>query len=118
MNMANSEMRTSKNRNTGLCDAPADPEVDLEKTSRQRIKTRLWTSTKLRGNDRVTPPLVKPLVDNGTSIEEALTNIVGSIGEQNEHMSLRMSKLERAGHVERENLREEINRNRREVIRS
>ena len=33
-------------------------------------------------------------------------------------MSLRMSKLERAVHVERENLREEINRNRRKVSRS
>ena len=118
VNMANSKMRTSKNRNSGLCDAPADPEVDLEKTSRQRIKTRVWTSTKLPGIDRVTPPLVTPLVDNGRSIEEALTNIVCSIGEQNEQMSLRMSKLERAGHVERENLREEINRNRQEVFRS
>ena len=39
VNMATSEMRTSKNRNTGLCDVPADPEVDHEKMSRQRIKT-------------------------------------------------------------------------------
>ena len=83
MNMTNSEMRTSKNRNTGLCDAPADPEVDHEKTSRHRIIARISTSTKLPGISRVTPPLVTPLVDNGT-IEEALTNIVGSIGEQNE----------------------------------
>ena len=43
----------------------------------------------------VTPPLVTPLVDNGSSIEEALTNIVDSIREQNEQMSLRMSELER-----------------------
>ena len=35
VNMTNSEMRASKNRNTGLCDAPVDPEVDQEKTSRQ-----------------------------------------------------------------------------------
>ena len=56
-----------------------------------------------------------PLVDNGASIEEALTNIVDSIGEQNEQMSLRMSELERAVHVERESLREEINRNRQDV---
>ena len=56
------------------------------------------------------------LVDNGASIEEALTIIVDSIGEQNEHMSLRISELERA--VERESLREEINRNRQEVGRS
>ena len=32
----------------------------------------------------MTPPLVTPLVDNGVSIEEDLTNIVGSIGELNE----------------------------------
>ena len=118
VNMANSEMRTSKNRNTGLCDAPADPEVDHEKTSRHRIKTRVSTSTKLPRINRVTLPLVTPLVDNGASIEEALTNIVGSIGEQNEQMSLRMSELERAVHVERKNLREEINSNRKKVSRS
>ena len=66
----------------------------------------------------MTPPLVTPSVENGASIEEALTNIVGSIGEQNEQMSLRMSELERAVHVESENLREEINCNRQEVSRS
>ena len=66
----------------------------------------------------MTPPLVTPLVGNGASIEEALTNIVGSIGENNEQMSLRMSELERAVHVETENLREQINRSRQEVIRS
>ena len=82
--MTKSDMRTGKNRNTGLCNPPADPEVDHEKTSRQRIKSRVATSTKLPGTDRVTPPLMSPLLDNGPSIEEALTNIVGSIGEQNE----------------------------------
>ena len=115
MNMKNSEMRTRKNRNTGPCNPPADPEVDHEETSRQRIKTGVLTSTKLPETDRVTIPLVTPLVDNGASIEEALTNKVGSIEEQNEQMSLRMSELQRAVHVERENLREEINRNRQEV---
>ena len=94
--MTNSEMRTGKNRNTGLCNPSADPGVDHEETSRQRIKTRVSTSTKIPGSDRVTPPLVTPLVDNGASFEEVLTNIVGSIGEQNEQMSLRMSELERA----------------------
>ena len=118
MNTTNPEMRTGKNRNTGQCNPPADPEVDHEETSRQRIKTRVSTSTKLPGTDRVTQPLVMPLVDNGASIEEALTNIVGSIGERNEQMSLRMSELERAVHVEREKLREEINLNRQEVSRS
>ena len=66
----------------------------------------------------MTPPLVTPLVENGASIEKALTSIVESIGEQNEQMSLRMSELERAVHVERESLREEIDCNRQEVSRS
>ena len=65
----------------------------------------------------MTTPLVTPLVEIGASIEEALTNIVGSKGEQNEQMSFRMSELERAVHVEREILREEINRNRQEASR-
>ena len=116
--MTISEMRTGKNRNTGLCNTPADTGVDHEETSRQRIKTRVSTSTKVPGTDSVTLPFVTPLVDNGSLIEEALTNIVGSIGEQNDQMSLRMSELERAVHVERENLREEINRNRQEWSRS
>ena len=92
--------------------------LDREKSSRQRAKARISTSTKLPGTDRVTLPLVTPLVDNGAALEEALNNIVGSIGEQNEQMSLRMSELERAVHIERESLREEINRNRQEVGRS
>ena len=116
--MTNSETRTGESRNKGLGNALADPEVDNEKTSRQRIKARISTSTKLPGTDRVTPPLVMPLVDNGAALEEALNNIVGSIGEQNKQMSLRMSELERAVHIERESLREEINRNRQEVGRS
>ena len=66
----------------------------------------------------MTPPLVTPLVENGASLEEALNNIVGIIGEQNEQMSIRMSELERAVQVERKSLREEINRNRQEVGRS
>ena len=59
-----------------------------------------------------------PLVENGASLEEALNNIVSSIGEQNEQMSIRLSELERAVHVERESLRDEINRNRQEAGRS
>ena len=61
-------MRTGESRNTGLSNASADPEVDIEKTPRQRIKARISTSSKLHGIDRVTPPLVTPLVDNGASI--------------------------------------------------
>ena len=115
--MTNSEPQTGESRNRGLGNALADPEVDNEKTSRQRVKARISTSTKLPGTDK-TPPLVTPLVDNGAALEEALNNIVDSLGEQNEHMSLRMSELERAVHIERESLREEINRNRQEVGRS
>ena len=116
--MTNSELQTGESRNRGLGNALVDPEVDNEKTSRQRFKARISTSTKLPGTDRVTPPLVTPLVDNGAALEEALNNIVGSLGEQNEQMSIRMSELERAVHIERESLREEINRNRQEVGRS
>ena len=113
--MTNSETRTGESRNKGLGNALADLEVDNEKTSKQRIKARISTSTKLPGIGRVTPPLVTPLVDNGASIEEALINIVGSIGEQKEQMSIRMSKLERAVHVERESLREELNSKRQKI---
>ena len=116
--MTNSEPQTGESRNKGLGNALADPEVDNEKTSRQRVKTRISTSTKLPGTDRVTPPLVTSLVDNGAALEEALSNIVDSIGEQNDQISIRMSELERAVHIERESLREEINRNRQEVGRS
>ena len=67
---------------------------------------------------RPAPSYLGTLVDNGASIEEALKNIVCSIGEQNEQMSIRMSELEMAVHVERGSLREEISRNRQEVSRS
>ena len=116
--MTNSELQTGGSRNRGLGNALADPEVDNEKTSRQRVKARISTSTKLPGTDRVTPPLVTPLVDNGAALEEALNNIVDSLGEQNEQMSRRMSELERKQLTERESLRKEINRNRQEVGRS
>ena len=49
----------------------------------------------------MTSTLVTPLVDNGESVEEALTRIVGSMGEQTEQMSIKMRELERAAHVER-----------------
>ena len=105
--MTNSEPQTGESRNRGLGNALADPEVDKKKTSRQRVKARISTSTKLPGTDRVTPPLVTPLVDKGAALEEALNNIVDSLGEQKEQMSLRLSELEIAVHIERESLREE-----------
>ena len=116
--IANSVPRTGEIRNKGLGNALAAPEVDNEKTSRHRVKARISTSTKLPGTDRVTPPIVTPLVDNEAALEEDLNNIVGSIGEQKEQMSIRTSELERAVHIEKESLREEINSNRQEVGRS
>ena len=110
-----SEPQPEESRTRGLGNALADPEIDNDKTSRQRVKARISTSTKLPGTDRVTPPLVTPLMDNGAALEEALNNIVGSLGEQNEQMSIRMSELERAVHIERESLREEINHVNREA---
>ena len=47
--MTISETRTGENGNMGLGNASADPEADYEKTSRQRIKARISTSTKLPG---------------------------------------------------------------------
>ena len=40
------------------------------------------------------------------------------MGEQTEQITIRVNELERAVHVERENLRKEINSNRQEVSRS
>ena len=91
--MTTSELQAEESRNRGLGNALADHEVDNEKTSRQRVKARISTSTKLPGTDRVTPPLVTPLVDNGAALEEALNNIVDSLGEQNEQMSIRMGPV-------------------------
>ena len=112
------EPQPGESRNRGLDNVLMDPEINNEKTLKQRVKARISTSTKLPGTDRVTPPLVTPLVENGAALEEALNNIVDSLGEQNEQMSIRMSELERAVHIERESLGEEINRNRQEVGRS
>ena len=102
---ASSEPQPGENKTRGLGNALIDPEINKEKTLKQRVKARISTSTKLPGTDRVTPPLVTPLVDNGAALEEALNNILDSLGEQNEQMSIRMSELERAVHIERERLR-------------
>ena len=69
--MTNSETRTGESGKKGRGNALADPEVDNEKTSRQRIKARISTSTKLPGINMVT----SPLVDNGAELEEALNNL-------------------------------------------
>ena len=113
-----SEPQPEESRTRGLGNALMDPEINNEKTLKHRVKARISTSTKLPCSNRVTPPLVTPLMDNGAALEEALNNIVGSLGDTNMNkMSIRMSELERAVHIERESLREEINRNRQEVGR-
>ena len=90
--------------------------LETTRTEGQITHQKNWKRiTKQTSRRRVTPPLVTRLVDNGASIEEALTSIVDSIGVQNEQMSLRMSELERAVQVEREYLSEDINRSRQEV---
>ena len=105
--ITNLGVQSGDSRIIGPSNPPMEPEADYEETSRPRGKTRVSTSTKLPGIKRVTPPLVTPLVDERASTEEALTSIVGIIGEQNEQMSPRMNELERAVHVERESLRKE-----------
>ena len=68
VSITNSEMRTGENRNTGLSNASVYPEVDNEKTSRQRIKARISTSTKLPGIDRVKPPATCDAISRKRSI--------------------------------------------------
>ena len=95
MTLNNSDMRSGTTRSTGSRTAPVELQADNEETSRQRGKTRVSTSTKLPGTNRVTPPLVTSLVDNGASMEEALTRFVDNMGEQSEQMSIRISELEK-----------------------
>ena len=57
-------------------------------------------------------------MDNRASVEETLTRTVDSMGGQTEQMSIRMGEIESSVHVERESLREEVNRNTQEVSRS
>ena len=121
MTMKNSDMQSGATRVTGSGTTQAELErgyEGYEGTSRQRRITRVSNSTKLPGTNKVTPPLVTPLVVNGASLEEAFTRIVDSMVEQNDQMSIRMSELEKAVHVERESLREEINNNSQEITKN
>ena len=52
-------------------------------------------------------------MDNRASVEETLTRTVDSMGGQTEQISIRMGEIESSVHVERESLREEVNRNTR-----
>ena len=118
MTMTNSDMQKGTTMVTGSGTTLVEREADYEGTSRQRGTARVSTSPKLPGTNKATPLLVTLLASNGASMEEYLTRIVDSMSEKSEKMSLRMSELERAVHVERESLREEQNRNRQEVSRS
>ena len=111
MKTTGSDVRSEMTRITGSGTKPVEPEANYGEISRQRGKTRVSTSTKMPATNRVTPPLVTPLVDNGASMEEVLTRILDSMDEQSEQMSQKMKELERAVYVERESLREENNRN-------
>ena len=102
MTVTNSEKQSGKVRKIGSGTTPAEPEADYEETSRQRGNSRISKITKKPGANRVTSPLVTPLVDNRSSMEDALIRIVDSVGEQSEQMSIRMSKLERERERERE----------------
>ena len=68
MTITNSEVQPGNNRNTWPSNPPIEPEADYEETSRQRGKTRVSISTKLPGTNRVTSPLVTPLMDEGASM--------------------------------------------------
>ena len=118
MTRTKSEEQSGKDRKTRSGTKPAEPEAEYEETSRHRGKTRISTSTKLPGTNRVTPPLVTPLVDNGATLEEALTRMVDRMGEQSEQTSTKMSELEKAVHVERESLWDEIKHNRQKISRN
>ena len=116
--LANSNMQSGKTRVTGSGTTLGELEVEYKETSKQRRTARVSTITKLPGTNKVTPTLETSLMDNGASMEEALTRIVDSLGEHNEQISIRMSDLERAVNVERESLREEINRNRQRASKN
>ena len=109
--MANSEMRSGATSVTGSGSTLRELEAEYERPSRQRGTARASTSTKHAGTNKMAPPL-------GASMGEVLTRIVDIMGEKNEKISIRMSKLERAVHDEREILREKINRNKLEASKS
>ena len=100
------DVRSGTTRITGSETKPVEIEADYEETSRQRSKTRVSTSTKLPGTNRVTPPPVTPIIYNGASMEETMARIVEITDEQSEQMSLRKSELGRAVHIETENPRD------------
>ena len=82
MTMTNSDMQSGKFRVTGSGTTLGKLEAYYEGPSRQRETARVLPSTKLPVANKVAPPLLIPLVDNGASVEESLTRIEDSMGER------------------------------------
>ena len=82
MTMINSDLQLRTASVTVSVTTRVEREADHEATSRQRGTAGGSTSTKLPGTNKVTPPLVTPLLDNGASVEKALSTILDSMGEQ------------------------------------
>ena len=94
MTITNSDMQLGTTRVTAAGTTLGELEVYYKGTSRQRLTARVSTNTELSGANKVTPPVVTPLVDNGSSTEESLIRIVDGMGEQNEQVTIRISELE------------------------
>ena len=82
MTMINSDLQLRTTSVTVSGTTLVEREADHEETSRQRRTAGVSTSTKLPGTNKVTPPLVTLLLDNGASVEKALSTILDSKGEQ------------------------------------
>ena len=91
-------MTTEATRATGSRTTLGELDAEYEGPPRQRGTRRVSTSSELPGTNKVTRTLLNPLVDNRSSVEEALTRVV----EQNKQGPLRMSEIERAVHAERD----------------
>ena len=81
-------------------------EADYERPLKQREAARFSTNTKLSVTNKMTQPLVTPLVVDRMSIEEALTRFMDRMCEQQEQISNRMSALEKERERESERERE------------
>ena len=78
MTPINTDVLSGSTRVTGSGTTAVEMYVDYERTSKQSGRTRVSTSTKLPGTNKVTQPQVTPMVDIGASTDEALTRIVDS----------------------------------------
>ena len=69
MTIAHSDMQSGTTRVTRTGTTLGELEAEFEAPSRQRGTTRVSTSTKLPGTNKVTPTLLTPLVDNRAPLE-------------------------------------------------